>query len=346
MKRAFFLLLAGALGYLGTAGAQVKAGEENHEFPPGVFVNSSGQKYRLADLKGKVVVLYFYDGTGAESSIFAPNVKDAIRKLKDQPVKFIAVAANSPPAAAANFARANNLSMPIFADTLGLMQKRFDAKVAGEKTVRFVVIGPDGLVRGNDWFIQSSGPKNYLIKNGLVEKTVEDQKVDWKYNPKDYDAKLQSALQAFEWNRFEEGMKLLDPFRKSKTKSKAKEAAGLLYTELKKEGEAWKEEADKAAEEKPITAYDLYTRVEHVFKGDELAKDAAAARKKLLETNKAAISKELAARKDMTKLEAQLATMSVVQRAQAVVLCKALAKRHPGTPTAEQAQALAAELAP
>jgi len=343
MKRSFWLLLVLALGFPGTAVAQIKAGQENHEFPPGVFVNSGGQRYRLADLKGKVVVLYFYDGTGAESKLFAANANEAIHKFKDQPVKFIAVAANSLPATAANFARASNLSIPIFADTLGLMQKRFDLKVAGQKAIRFVIISPDGLVRESDWFLMSSGPNNYLLKKGAVEKTVEDLKVEWKYNHKDYDPKLEPALQAFEWNRYEDGMKLLGPFRKSKTK-KTKDSAVMLYGELKKEGEAWKEEADQAAEEKPVKAYDLYTRVARVFAGNELAKEAAAARKKL-ETNKA-VTKELAARKEMVKLEGQLAQMSIVQRAQAVALCKALAKRFPGTPTAEQAQTLATELAP
>jgi hypothetical protein len=36
-----------------------KAGEPAPEFPPGMATD--GNKYQLADLRGKVVVLYFYE---------------------------------------------------------------------------------------------------------------------------------------------------------------------------------------------------------------------------------------------------------------------------------------------
>jgi peroxiredoxin len=346
MKRPLLpVLLVVCVLYLpARAAAQGKLGEESKDFPPVAFNN--GQKYHLSDFKGKVVVLYLFDGTWKESKRFVVNANEVVKKYKDQPIKFFAVGAGTPPVAAFAFARGTGLAMPTFADNLGLLQSRVGQKIAGQKTVRFVVIGPEGLIVEEGLILMSSGPNEISMTKSAVDMALDKQKVEWKYNVKDFDPKLEPALQAFEWNQYEAGMKLLAPLRKSKAKGKKSEAlvksADLLYAEIKKQGEAWKEEADQAAEEKPIKAYDLYLKVRHVFAGDEMAKEVAASLKKLA-ANKT-VAKELAARKEMLKLEGQLAQMSMVQRAQAASLCKALAKRFPGTPTADEAQSLAKEL--
>jgi len=335
------LLLAVVLGIPATTAGQLKTAEEEKDFPPGTFLG--GQKVRLADLKGKLVVLYLYDGSWDQSTIFVREANTVVKKYKDQAVKFFAVAEKAPVTAAAAFAR--SLTMPIFVDNLGLLQKRFGQNVGGEKTVRFVLIGTSGLMVDNGMILESSGPKQILTREAAVQTALDKQSAEWKYNVKDYDAKLEPALKAFEWNQYEAGMKLLAPLRIAKTKKDkaVKESADKLYAEIKKEGEAWKEEADQAAEEKPVRAYDLYARVARLFPAkEELAKDVAAPLKKLKASS--AVKKELEARKEMVKLEAQLALMSPAQRPQAIALCKGLAKRFPGTPTGDQAQALALEL--
>ena len=57
------LLFAPALALLAGAPAAARAagqaGEPAADFPPGLF--SDGKTYSLADFKGKVVVLYFYE---------------------------------------------------------------------------------------------------------------------------------------------------------------------------------------------------------------------------------------------------------------------------------------------
>jgi len=51
------LLLACA----GMAGSQVKYGDPAADFPPGTFAD--GKSYSVADLQGRVVVLYFFEAS-------------------------------------------------------------------------------------------------------------------------------------------------------------------------------------------------------------------------------------------------------------------------------------------
>lgn len=54
-------LLAACAGLMGLAGpvAGQKGGDVAPDFPPGSATD--GNRYQLADLRGKVVVLYFYE---------------------------------------------------------------------------------------------------------------------------------------------------------------------------------------------------------------------------------------------------------------------------------------------
>jgi hypothetical protein len=319
------------------------AGEEPADFPPGVF--TTGQKYHLADFKGKVVVLLFFD-TGSQVAGVGPvksQIADAVRKYRDQPFKFIAVASGARAPVAAAFGRSLGVNMLVFADSLGLLEKRFGLTVAGQKCARFVVLGPTGSEAGSGTIAESSGANNYTYYKDVVEQVLSKQSAEWKYNAKDYDAKLEPALKEFEWGQYEAGMKLLAPLRSKPVSKKVKASADQLYDEVKKQGEAWKEEADKAAEDKPALAHDLYARITRLFPKAELAKEVADPLKKLKADK--TIQKELEARKEMTKLDAQLTQMSIAQRKQAATLLKGLAKRFPGTPTGKHAEAMAKELA-
>lgn len=53
------LLMGTVLLFGGRADGQGKGGQTAPDFPPGQF--SDGNYYQLSDLRGKVVVLYFYE---------------------------------------------------------------------------------------------------------------------------------------------------------------------------------------------------------------------------------------------------------------------------------------------
>ena len=149
------------------------------------------------------------------------------------------------------------------------------------------------------------------------------------------------ALDCFEWNQHARGLKLLTPLRRSKDATVAA-AAEKLHGIILADGRQWQADADRQADEKPLAAYDLYARVAAAFVGDDLGRSADAAMKKLAGVQ--AVKDELAARKAYQQFLTALGRATPAQRQQAGALCQSIAKKFPGTPSAEKAAALAKEL--
>jgi peroxiredoxin len=320
-------IVAAALFAGGPVLAQGRFGQEAPDFPPGLF--SDGGHYRLSDFRGKVVVLFFYESRCPRCKGSIPERNEVVRRFKDRPVKFFAVGAGDSLDEVNGYVRETALAMPVFVDSLGLMEARYGQKMSLKNIWQFRVIGPDGKIV--DYFMT---PEN-------LEAALAQTKVEWKYKGKGYNPKLDPAIDAFEWGRHVEGMELLAPFRRSLYKSTA-ESAAKLYAAVRKEGEGWKAEADTAAAGDPLRAYDLYAKVAAAFVGDDLAKSEAGAMSRL--ANGKAVAAELAARKAFADLEAKFARLTPGQRPVAAKACRDLAKTYVGTPTADKAKALAEEL--
>ena len=305
--------------------AQPKAGDAAPEFPLGLFAD--GKTYQLSDFKGKAVVLFFYESECPRCKGAIPERNEVVKAFEGKPVKFLAVGASDTLASTVNYGRETKLQMPIFADSLGLMESRYGTKLSLQNIWQFRVIGPDGKISG------------YSMDKATIERALE--KAAWKYDPKDYDAKLKPALEAFEWNQWDAGTKLLTPLRRSPTKAVA-ESANKLYAALKTEAEGWKTEAEGLAESDPVKAYDLYSRITANFPGEPIAKDVAAAKQKLA-LNKTVLA-EATARKAYAQLGTAIAGATPAQKAEVAKQLQAFAKKYPGTPSGEKASAAAKEL--
>lgn len=315
------------LGLAGSAGGQGKFGEQAPDFPPGAFID--GRTYSVADQQGKLVVLFFFEPKCPRCKGTIPERNAVVKAFKGKPVQFLAIAANVGSAEAAAYQQQTQLAMPVYADNLGIMQKRYGQQISLNNIWQFRVVGPDGKIVG------------YEMTKEAIDKVLDNAKVEQKYKGQGYDAKLDAIVDAFENGQYAQGFKTLTPFRKSPTKKLA-DSANELYDAVKKEGEQWKADAEQAAENDPVRAYDLYAKLAAVFPGDELGKSSAEPLKKLA-ANKAVVS-ELAARKLFTQYTASLAKMTPMQKAQAAKMFKDLAKKYDGTPTADKAGVLAKEL--
>jgi peroxiredoxin len=316
------LLFAGA--GLARSQVQVKLGEPAPDFPAGAFAD--GKSYSIDELKGRLVVLYFFDGTSAFSRTAIPERNAVVKAMQGKPVKFFGIMANATLTEAALYQQ--QLTMPIYVDNFGLMQKRHGLKIDMKNIWqnRLVV---DGKLVGID------------MSKDALQKAIEKEKVAGKYLGQDYDAKLAPALEALEWGQVAQGLKLLAPSRKSINKELAK-SANQLYEDVKKEGEDWKTSAEAAVESDPVKAYDLYTDVATAFTGDELGKSVAAPLKKLAKDK--AVVAELAARKAFAQYLSTAGKLPQQQKATAVKMLQDIAKKHPGTPTADRAMDLMKEL--
>ena len=305
---------------------QVRLGQVAPDFPPGPF--SDGGQYQLSDLKGKVVVLFFFESTCPTCRTSIPERNALMKAMQGKPVVFLAVGANITLAEAQAYQRGTGLAMPIYPDSLGLMQYRYDFQISLQNIWQFRVIGPDGTIQ------------EVNMTADAINKVLDQGKTEQKYNPADFDAKLRPIVNLLESSQYGLGVRALAPLRQNLSKTLA-ESARKLYAEAKAEGEKWKAEADTALESDPLMAYDLYSKLAASFPMDELGKSASAAAKKL--ATAPAVAAELAARKAFAQLN--LGLVKVLNRTPVIQMCgNTEAKKHPNTPTADKATALAEEL--
>jgi peroxiredoxin len=308
-----------------TAQPKVGVGAEAPDFPVGLF--SDGNEYRLSDLRGKVVVLFFYESECPRCKGSIPERNEVVKAFEGKPVKFLAIGASDPLSSVVGYGRDTKLQMPIFADSLGLMEARYDVQISLNNIWQFRVIGPDGKIVG------------YTMDKATIESAL--GKASWKYDPKDYDPKLKPALEAFEWNQWSAGMKLLTPLRRNSNKAVA-ESANKLFDVLKAEAEGWKKDAESAAETDPVKAYDLHAKVVANFPMEAFAKGSSEAKQKL--ANNKAVAAELAARKAYATLVTGIAGAAPTQKPAVLQQVKAFVKKHGTTPTGEKAAVLEKEL--
>lgn len=294
-----------------------QVGEDAADFPPGLF--SDGQNYQLSDLKGRVVVLFFFERTCPTCKKLIPERNQLVKQYQDKPVKFIAVGAGDTLQEVNAYARETGLVMPIFADSLSVMEKRYGQKISLNNIYQLRVVGPDGKISA------------YQATKETIDKALTDAKP--KYPKSDYDAKLAAALDCFESGQYAQGAKVLTALRKSKTKA-VSESADKLFSALKEEAKEWKAEAEKLAQGNPVAAYDLHARIASVVVNDDLGKAASADMKKLAATKQ--VKEELAARTAYFQMLTSMTRMTAAQKKQALAMCQGFIKKHPESATTKK----------
>jgi peroxiredoxin len=304
-----------------------KAGEKAPDFPPGLFID--GHHYSLSDLDGKAVVLFFYEQECPTCRGLIPKRNEVVAQFKDKPVKFIAVAAGDSIADAKAYVRDTKLNMPVFADNLSLMEKRYGETISLKNIYQFRVIGPTGAV------------EDYRMEPEAIEKVLSH--VKWKYKDQGYHAALAQAVNLFEWGQYADGMRALKPYLKSAKKDVA-ESAVKLHDAVAAEGADWLAKAEAAQQsENVVEAYDLYTKIAAAFAGEELGKKAADPLKKL--AGMPAVKDELAARRMYEQLCMGAANARPQQKGQVGEVAASIAKKSPKAPTGEKCAEIAKEFA-
>jgi thiol-disulfide isomerase/thioredoxin len=298
------------------AAAQQEKGKPA-DFPPGLF--NDGMRYSLADCEGKAVVLFFYEQNCPNCRNLIPQRSALVAQFRDKPVRFFAVAAGDTMQEAAKYVGSTGLAMPTFADALSIMEKRYGMQISMQNIYQFRFYDGSGKLVSYEWNAAS------------VEKALRNAK--WKYKDEHDDPKLAPVVELLEWNQHALAIPKLKPLLKNPNKQLA-ENAGKLYEALKAEATQWKEKADAAVDSDPVTAFDLYTKVQACFAQEDLGKQSAEALKKL-KTNKPVVD-ELAARRLYDQLCAGVSRAKPDQRSAAVEFANGIAKRYPDTPTGKK----------
>ena len=238
---------------------------------------------------------------------------------------FFGVAAGDTLADAKKYVGDTRMTMPVFADALSLMETRYGEQISLSNVHQTRVIDPTGKI------------VEYRFEEAAIEKALADAK--WKFKD-EADKKLDPAVLPLEMGRYAEGMQKLKPFLKRKDTA---ESAQKVYDKVKAEVQGWVGEADGCKTSDPVKAYDLYTKAAAVFGRTEEPGTAAAAGVKALGEDKA-VKSELEARKAFAKVTAALTRATPQQKGEVAKFCHDIVKKYKGTPTAEKARALAAEL--
>jgi hypothetical protein len=328
MPRSIALIaLSLLLSRVAPVGAQV-IGDPPADFPPGPFTD--GGQYKVGDFKDKVLVLYFFEANPKckECRTIIPQRAAVVNAFRGMPVKFLAVGANITLPQAAAFQSQTGLPMPIFPDSLGLMQARYGFQISLQNIWQMRVYGPNGLEAAD-------------MDKVTIERVLKKTGVHNKYDGADYDKKLRPALDLLEYGHYSAGLKALAPLSKSTSKALSGGAKKLI-AEIKEEAVKWKVEGDDAATIEPLKAYDLYQKIAAAMPADELGKSASATARKLA-TDKT-IAPELAARKSFATLTQMIGQTTVGGRGSIAAECKNIMKKYPGTPTAGRADDLYKEL--
>jgi peroxiredoxin len=329
MKRSIFLTaLVAVLAAAAPARAQIQIrfGDPAPEFPPGPFTD--GGHYKVTDFKDKLLVLFFFDSTCPKCRASIAERSMVAREMQGKGVKFIAVGANITLAQAQAYQNQTGLAMPVFADSLGLLQARHGFKISLENIWQFRVYGPKGL-------------EGVAMDKEALATALKKSGVKTKYDTDNYDKKLRPALELLEFGQYGPGLKALAPFTKTSNKTVA-EGARQLSADTKSEVMRWKVDADDMAALEPMKAYDLYQNVAAALPNDALGKTALAAAKKLALDK--TVAPELAGRKAFAALTQSMGEVTIQGRPIILQKCQALMKKHRGTQAAEQAEDLFKEL--
>jgi len=292
------------------------------DFAPGAWTDN--QEHHVADYRGKLLLIFSFDPKYIDSPA---DVKRKLQSyeifIRDKPVAVVGViAGHRDIVMSQQFIRPVGVDVPMYYDNISQMSR--DYSYTGYSKVYLHAVDADGNHLGG-----------YDVTPGEVDAAVKNLK--WKYKDNGYDKRLDTAVELFEWNHYEAGMKRLQPLRKSTNKELAA-AAQKLYQDVHAEGEKWQQEADGAKDLDPVKAYDLYVKLAGVFQGDDLGKAAVAAAT-ALKANKA-VQEESQARDMYRRLYTVVPKARYEQRVDVADYCQQIIKKFPSAPTAANAKTL------
>jgi peroxiredoxin len=290
------------------------------EFPPGVF--SDGAQYRLNDLHGKTIVLFFFDPTDDRAAATLSQRNAVVRQFRDKPVAFFGVQGGSIGSVRAA-ARVSGLAMPVFADTLGVMAARYNVTLTPARSWHVVIINGQGAIAHEELTIAA------------VEKTLDTARWDFRSagGSAGYDARLTPALAALESGQYDQAGRMIAAVVDSPDR-KVSASAQQLQVAVYGRAQQWKDEADRLRPRHPIAAYDLYTRVASTCPGTGLARAVAEPLKQLEAVRD--VADELSARGMYDVLCTAISGDDQVLRSDAAAYCREIIRAYPATPTAER----------
>ncbi|HBJ34490.1 MAG TPA: hypothetical protein DDZ51_06945, partial [Planctomycetaceae bacterium] len=244
--------------------AQLAATQPTLELPPssGAWINS--EPISLAGMRGKSIVLYFFEEGCPRCRDKWPSVMAASQQMQGKPVMLVAVNSGNPPTTVARYVRENNISIPVIVDTTRTLEQAAGVgTISLQNIYQAATIGPQGSVR----------PANAQdLLSSLQEAAVEST---WNIDPATIPAALMPLWQQIEFGNFAGTGKLVAR-RLQDRKPEIKQAAETLNAYAKQQIQDRVEQAAEAtANDSQWLAYQIKQSLNTEFAGYELPETLA-----------------------------------------------------------------------
>ena len=277
-------------------------------------------------LKGKGVVLWFFEETCPQCRRKWPGIYDVAKKYEGQPVVFIAVNSGNAPAAVQQYAREVKLTWPIIVDPSRQFEKLWmDQEISLQNIHQCELLLPSGKKAQGRW--------NDL--DGSVQKALSG--AAWKIDPKTIPAAFLPTWQQIELGNYPAAAGMLKKGLGTKN-PEVKEAATRINAFVQGQISSAVDAAAKARQEgDPWRAFQTYSSLTTTFAGYDLPASIATAQKEL--ASDAQVKKQLEAAKSLDAIRKAMATARTDAGVKRIVTrLEQLSTQYPGTDAARDAK--------
>lgn len=327
MNLACRLRWCGLLLMVGGCLTSVAVADELPPFPsdPALWINSG--PLTASGLKGKGVVLWFFDDQCPRCRNRWPALIEMSKKFDGQPVVFIAVNSGAGRAELEEYARDVKCSWPVLVDTSREFERAcgvFPISLQNIYTVKYA--RADGSLHFG----------NHDDMPGTAEKALEG--AQWKVPPTEIPDSLKPTWIAIETGNYKG---VAAPLKKAQnaSKSETKEAARKLMEIVQQQMDD-QVSAIKQAQESGNnwTAFELCNQFAARFTGFELPKDMATLKKDLLKDSK--VKAGLAAQKSVEGARKLLSSGNPAAQKKALATLEQVVSDFPDTDLAQSAKSM------
>jgi thiol-disulfide isomerase/thioredoxin len=330
----FFLLTAFSLTAIAALLPTRATGQESAELlpsDPAAWVNSP--PLSAESLKGKAVVLWFYEEQCPKCRGKWPGMYELAKKYADRPVLFVAVNSGTPRPAVEQYAKGVDLKWPIIVDSSRQFEKRWmDNEISLQNIHQVGLILPSGRKELGRWDDLEAS----------VQKALEG--AAWKVDPATIPQALMPTWRLVELGKYSAAAPLL---KKGLVTSNAevKEAAARIHAIVQEELKTAAEEAATTRQAgDPWRAYRQYETIATTFAGYDLPPDVATAQKEL--TNDPKVKQQLEAAKVLEVIQKSFPTARTpAARKRVITRLEQFVKQFADTEAAEQAQQILSQVA-
>jgi peroxiredoxin len=282
----------------------------------------------LERFRGKVVVLFFFEGIATNVQALSPGLNELAAKYEGKPVMFLAVSGGHPLSFARDYAASTKLQWPILADPLRETEKRYGQKISLANCFWWFVIDPEGKTSS------SLGADQRAVEARVAELLPRARMV---FQDLRIPGELDWAARQIEQGKL---VPWIDQVFVRGFREKADDATLAMCKRLESGLQALAEEAERDEQAgRPYDAYRKWLRISEVYKITADGKRGREAARKL--GSDPQVKKELAARQlydaIVKAIEAKKKDTEIRAIAEQVAL---LRKQYPQTEAGKKADVL------